>query len=187
MTVISRHKKLISVITVFLFALSGLFAASTITVGPSINYQHIFYNYRTYPEKRAFGPGFFVSYDYDVIDSLILDSTVSYEYEPYKDFYKYHDLKISINATILIVPTDMPDAKVKLHATMGCGVDLVFRNDGDFGLYFLNRVGLIMDIRLSCKTVLCIRPVIEITLQKGSFLIHSSLGVGAAFKLRGSR
>lgn len=174
-------------ILVFCLMATSLYAESaskmTISAGPSLNYQHIFYDSDNYQNRKTLGPGFSFSFDYALSHPVALGTNVTYEYESYKNFYSYHDLKVSLNAIVHLSKKDRADRVVNFYALMGSGVDFVFRNDGDFGLYFLIRSGLAADFRLSTKVNLYVKPLVEMTFQKGSSVLHASLGIGATVKL----
>ena len=159
----------------------------SISAGPSFNYQRIIYDSDYYPNRKTIGPCFSFSFDYSAYEHIQFGANVTYEYESYRNFYKYHDLKVSINATVHLSYRNRTERNVNIFVLMGSGVDFVFRNDGDFGLYFLTRLGLILDIRLTEKTSIYIKPVGELTFQDGSTVLHSSAGIGVTVLLGGAK
>ena len=157
----------------------------SISVGPSLNFQYIMYNSENYQNRNTLGPGLSFSFDYALSNTFDVGTTVSYEYESYKNFYSYHDLKVSVNATLNLLSESRQEPNVYLSVLLGSGVDFVFRNDGDFGAYILSRSGLILNVRMSEKTDFVFKPVFEFTFQNGSTLFHSSTVIGVRVKLGG--
>lgn len=159
----------------------------SISVGPSLNSQHIFYESDIYGNKNTLGPGFSFAFDYPLVHPIDLEANVTYEYESYKDFFSYHDLKLSANLILKFFNNSETVSRVNLYLLTGCGVDFVFRNDGDFGLYFLIRDGFLLDFGITEKVTLYFKPIVELTFQKGSAVLHTSEGIGVSVNLGGKK
>lgn len=176
---------------VFCLISSELYAESSskisVSAGPSFNQQFIFYSSDYYQNRQTVGPGFSCSFDYTVSHPIKLLTNATYEYESYKDFFSYHDLKISANFIFKFFNNIETVSRVNLYLLTGYGVDFVFRNDGDFGLYFLIRDGFLLDFGITEKVTLYFKPIVELTFQKGSAVLHTSEGIGVSVNLGGKK
>ncbi len=168
-------KFLVFFIITFFVAISCISASdslhsSFVDVTYSFGRQYIFYdNTNTYTNRTTSGLGSGFEYNYALKpDSTYIGAGASLELYDFSSFHEYKDLKIS--ATVKQYVYALED--VNLNLTGGAGVDLVFREDGDFGLYFLGRLGLEAVFPATEKFGVVVHTSGEYTNQKGSWLLH---------------
>ena len=184
-----RVKRIIISLILIITTLTSLYAQDTksrdtLTVTPSLSYQHIFYSVQDYTDKDGFGPGLGLSYDHFFNPKTSVGAAVSIEHFIFKDFYHYTDLKAQATAKIRLFKFNSDSEDVGLFITLGAGCDFVFRNDADFGAYPLVNLGLEAVILNERDVDAVIKTEVGLTRQNGSMVLQANIGAGIRFDLR---
>lgn len=154
-------------------------------ISGSYGLQYIFYTSPTdgNPNKYTTGLGASGAFSIPTKNRRIRASArLSTEYYNYKDFHSYHNLKLSGNIMYRFFPSDN-SSTCRLFVSAGPGADFVFRDDGDFGIYFLGNTGLLFTNKLNNGTDFIAGANSDITLQKGSWLFHLCAVSGIRIRL----
>lgn len=129
-------------------------------------------------DKVTTGFGAAIGFSYpSTNDKIRLSTNFSAEYYRYKDFHTYLDLKLSGSIIFLIYPSKTT-ATHRIYAGFGAGADLVFRSDGDFGIYFLANSSFVYALRLNKQSDFLSGLNTDLTLQEGSWLFHIRASAG---------
>ncbi len=180
-------KKLLLLIVMSLILVVGAWASHDFCSFLDLNFtfgrQYIIYDEpEVFGNKTTFGPGAGLDY-YFVLKShsSYLGFDTSLEMYNFNEFHKYCDFKVSTNVKLHILSL----RNVDFDLTGGVGADLVFRDDKDFGVYFLSRLGLDTVLRATDAFDVVVHTNAEITTQKGSWLVHVNGSAGLRLKFGG--
>lgn len=182
-----KRKGIFLVVFLFLLTGAGLFASSDHTSTLDINYtfgrQYIFYDNQTvYNNKTTSGMGGGFEYSYVLKPhSTSIGFGTSFEFYRFSGFHDYLDVKVSANLKQHLFTIDSVDFDI----AGGVGVDFVFREDGDKGLYFLGRLGLDVVLPGTETFDVVVHTGGEFTTQKGSWLFHLNGSAGFRWKFGG--
>ncbi len=149
--------------------------SDSFTITPTFSFQRIFYSVDNYTNRNGYGLGAEFAWDHFFNTKTSVGLATSYEFFIYKSFFNYNDFKIQATAKRQILGKD---SDTRLFATAGAGVDLVLRNDKDFGAYPLFNLGLETVFKGSKDTDITLRAIGGITIEKGSVVLQANAGVG---------
>lgn len=152
--------------------------SDVISFAPSCSYQRILYEVPQYNDKTGLGFGVLVGYDSFKNSGSSFGLQLTAEYFDYPISYNYIDLKLSGTFKFRLIPLNNSDTTAKLFVTLGAGADFVFRDDGDYGAYIHLAGGLEFVLYGDDRNDVVFRTDVAGTFQKGSTVLHASVGLG---------
>ena len=155
--------------------------SDVISVAPSFSFQRILYEVPQYNDKNGLGMGMLVSYDSFKNSGSSLGLQFSAEYFDYPSSYDFIDLKLSGTFKFRLLPAGRSDTDARLFVLFGAGADFVFREDGDYGAYINLMGGLEFLLYAGDKSDILFRTDVAGTFQRGSTVLHASVGLGVRF------
>jgi len=171
---------LVCVLILIVFGLGGYtFASDTdrsnkLIITHTFSFQRIFYSVENYTNRNGYGLGAELAYDHFFNPKTSVGLATSYEFFIYRDFFNYNDFKIQATCKRQINNKD----NTRVFITAGAGVDLVLRNDRDFGAYPLFNLGIETVFKGSRDADITFRAVGGITIEKGSVVLQANAGAG---------
>lgn len=188
---ITADRTIIKYVLSLLILISGLFVVSvpvnagpvkpvSVSMGASVGSQVIFYDNYNPTSRHTIGGGVNLHYDRIIKENLAAKLSAGIEYFNYPGFHRYLDLKTKAGIMSLIANCNIADKPSTLYFTAGAGCDFVFRDDNDFGGYFLGAAGLQLNVKESENLDLVLATDAEVSFQNGSRVIHISTGVKIA-------
>ncbi len=132
-----------------LVALFGVAALSaddgrnhSFSISPAFGFQKVIYSGDDYKDISAFGYGVAVDYRYYLGKDTYVGLGASLEEYEYENFYGYLNLKVAARFKHHFLTIEKGQATNRFNFSCGFGVDSVYKNNGQQGVYPLFTCGL---------------------------------------------
>ncbi len=149
--------------------------------------QNVYYKNPKYKNRDSIGFGGGIEYTYRIGDTTWVGAGVSLEEYRFEGFFDYHDLKMTAEVKQRLF--SFSDERIDFNVIGGLGADMVFKSDGDRGIYFLASGGVSLELFHSeagwDESSLSLKFEAQGTFQGGSTVLHLIGSIGLSLPVAG--